>query len=380
MAYANENDVYAESGFTKEVIKRVTEKTDAEVTALIDGFIRDAEDKIKDRLEIPHLVPRELHCGDGESWEFDLGGEDEEVFFDEDVENCVELVKACFFERYRKRKPYPKGCDEHSDDSSFFGTGTGTTVSNDAIRVQAGTNAMKIVFATNRNAYYPITKDLNKPIDRFDFVSFRAETDTNDVTFELRLYDRWGNYDRAYFKLPKNGKSFVVNLDMDFNFTHGIGSIDWSTVNLYYWEVRANKDCTLYLDNFNFNDGWFFTAPTGKLVIARKIISTITYEFDYSLDCAPCDGYPYYVTYTYDPFKVRVPENIKSATAQLAAVKLIDHLIGVRESLTAFEFASETMMPIPDKESLYARKGSLLARAKENLRSYGYGFSGTIVR
>jgi len=376
--YATEEDVYMETGITKEAIIRVTGMNDNEVTTLINSFLKAAESKIKDVLDIPHLVPRELHLADGENWEFDLGPEDEEVFFDEDVQDCVEIAMACFFGRYRKRKPYPKDCDEQTDDKTYFG---GATVTNDAGKAQAGAYAMKIDFTTGVNAFYPVTQDLNKPIDRFGFVSFRAETDTNDVTFELRLYDRNGNYDRAYFKLPKTGRSFIVNLDMEYNFEHGVGTIDWNNVNLYYWEIReATGTATLYLDNFNFNDGWFFTSPSGKLVIVQKVINSITYEFDYTLDCAPACGTPFYVTYTYDPFKVTVPENIKSATAQFAGAKLIDHLLGVRETLTAFEFASDTLMQIPDKETLYARKGYLLARAKENLQDYGFGWSGTVVR
>ena len=73
---------------------------------------------------------------------------------------------------------------------------------------------------------------------------------------------------------------------------------------------------------------------------------------------------------------VIVPENIKTACAQFAGIALIDHLLGVREGYQAFE--AEDLIPLTDKENLYAKKGSLLARAKENLRSYGYGWHGTV--
>jgi len=375
--YATESDVYFETGITKETIMRVTGMNDSEVTTLINGFLKSAESRIRDALDIPHLVPRELHIGDGETTEFDLGPYDEEIYFDEEVEGCVEIVRACFFGRERRKLPYPKDCDEQTDDATKFGKGTGTTITNDDGKVQAGGYAIKIEFATNRYAYYPSTKDLNQPIDRFDFLSFRIECNTAGITFEFRLYNVDDNYNSAFFKLPKANKSYIINLDMEDNFN---SNIDWNNENLYYWELRASGDCTVYLDNFNFNDGWFFTAPSGKLIICRKNIDVLTYEIDYTEDCPPCSGCRYYVTYTYDPFKVTVPENIKSATAQLAGVKLIDHLLGVRESATAFEFEGSTMELLGDRETLYARRGTLLADAKENLSSYGYGWSGTVVR
>jgi len=124
--YATESDVYLESGIAKEAIKRITDMNDSEVTTLINGFLKSAEAKIKDLLDIPHLVPRELHLGTGEDDEFQLGPEDECLFFDEEVDDLVESVKHCFFGRTRMKRPYPKDCDEQSDDATKYGVGTGT--------------------------------------------------------------------------------------------------------------------------------------------------------------------------------------------------------------------------------------------------------------
>lgn len=88
------------------------------------------------------------------------------------------------------------------------------------------------------------------------------------------------------------------------------------------------------------------------------------------------EGDTVHISYLYNPFLVVVPQNIKDACAQYAGIELINHLLGVREGYQALE--AEDLIPISDKENLYAKKGSLLALAKENLRSYGYGWHGTV--
>jgi len=379
MTYADEDDVLYEIGMSKTFIQTYTNLGSSAVTTLINNYLASAEAKIRGLLQIPHVVHRERHLGTGEDEEFDLGPDDEEFYIDYDPADSVELVKACYFKKWRMKLPYPKSCDAHTDDATLLGTGAGTTVANSTAKAQAGTNAMQVTFGTvvNAYAYYPTTQDLNKNIDIFDFVSFRAETDDASTTFELRLYDKDGNYNYAYFKLPKADKSYIVNLDLDDDFLGSTGTaIDWDDVNLYYWEVRSDTANTiLYIDNFNFNDEWWFTAPSGKLVISRKVVDPSSpYEIVYSIEEPPALNYPFYVTYTFDPFIVaaNIPANIKTAEAQIAGAKLLSYLIGIREENTAFEVEAETGMRLPDRETLYHRRGSLLARAKENLAAYGY--------
>lgn len=88
------------------------------------------------------------------------------------------------------------------------------------------------------------------------------------------------------------------------------------------------------------------------------------------------EGATVHVSYLYNPFLVSTPQNIKVACACIAGIALVNHLLGVREGYQALE--AEDLIPISDKENLYAKKGSLRARASENLRSYGYGFHGTV--
>jgi len=182
----------------------------------------------------------------------------------------------------------------------------------------------------------------------------------------IRLYDAAGNYNTATYTISKKNHWYLVMLHLDDDFTT---TIDWDDEPLYWLEIEVDQACILYFDNACFNDEWAYTAPEGKLVIMRK-----------SANEPPHDGYPFYVTYRYDPFKVTVPENIKNATARLAGVRLIDHLIGVREGAIGFEFEGDTLLPLPDKETLYKRKGSLMALAKQDLAVYGYGWSGTAAK
>lgn len=370
--YATEEDVLDESGFTKEMIERITEMDDTEVTNLINRFLLRAESKVKELLNIPHIVPKELHLGDGETDEFDLGPEDEEFFIGEDVEDCVERVINCFFKRVRKQRPYPRVCDEYTDDKTKWDTNASyVQPTNENTIKKAGEYSMHFTFSSILKARYPdVSSDeyIDRSIDMYNFMFFRIRSDTNDVDLTVRLYPADATtWNEATYTIAKKGKWYLVMLHLDDDFT---SDVDWNDDNLYHFEIEVDKACEIYLDNLCFCDDWAFTAPSGKLVIMRKSTDECAYPY----------GYDFYVTYTYDPFKVEVPECIKSATAQLAAVKLVDHLIGIREGMTAFELEGETMIAIPDKETLYARKGSLLARARENLAAYGYGWESTVAK
>jgi len=368
-SYASESDVYESAGFTKEVVERVTGMNASELTDIVNGFLRSAEKDVKDALEIPHVVPRELHLGTGEDDEFDLGPDDEEFYIDYDPADCVEAVKHCYFGRYRKRKPYPKDCDLTDDKDLWDSTGY-VQPSNDATNKQAGDYAMTFTFTLgNLKGRYPdVTNDkyIDKNIDIHDYMFFRVRSDTAGVVVTIRLYDTNDLCNTVTYTISRKGHWYRVMLHLDDDFT---SIVDWDDNSLFYFEIEVSEACILNVDNLCFNDEWAFTAPSGKLVIMRK-----------SANEPPYYGEEFYTTYTYDPFKVNVPENVRIATACLAAIELIDHLIGVREGAIAFEFESETMIAIPDNETLYARKGSLRARAKEKLRGYGYGWSGTVAR
>lgn len=204
---------------------------------------------------------------------------------------------------------------------------------------------------------------LDKNIDIFTYMFLRVRASVANTTVTIKLYNEAGSCNTATYKMVTAGKWYMVMLDLDSDFT---GSVDWNDDPLYWFTITVDKECLFYVDNINFNDDWCFTAPSGKLVIMRR-----------SCDQPAPDGYEFTVTYTYDPFKSSVPQNIKEATALYAGAKIIDHLIGIRQTFQAFE--AESLELIPDKESLYITRTTMIARADKKLASYGFGWSGTLV-
>jgi len=106
---------------------------------------------------------------------------------------------------------------------------------------------------------------------------------------------------------------------------------------------------------------WTWTIPNGF----------ITFTNDLS------DGDIVTVTYSYDPYCVTVPANIKKASACMSGQVLIEHLIGLRQSVTAFEAQADSGERIPDKEALFNTRAMLQKMAKDALDSVGYGFEFT---
>jgi len=366
--YCEEDDIYLATGMTKEVIERVTEKTDDQIKDMIEGFIIDAEDDIRDQLGLPHVCALEKHLGTGEDDEFQLGQEDSNFYINIDVEDCVELIRACFFLGVKKKLPYPRNCDDLSEDYTEWDDSAGyKQPTNEALIKQAGKYSMEFDFTgATKKARYPDVDSsiyIDKNIDIYSYMCLRVRSSVANTTITIRLYNEAGSYNTATYLAVTANKWYLVMLDLDEDFNT---TIDWDDSPLYYFEIEVDKACTLYADNINFNDDWCFTAPSGKLVIMRK-----------STDEPPADGYEFIVTYTYDPFKVSVPQNIKEATALYAGAKLIDNLIGIRQSMMAFE--AESLTSIPDKESLYITRTTMLAKADKKLADYGFGWSGTII-
>jgi len=367
MPYAAETDVYENIGISKEAIQRMTDKTADEVKTMIESFITDAERDVKDLLHIPHVCALERHLGTGEDDEFQLGQEDVLFYMDIDVTNCVEMIRTCWFEGKRKILPYPRDCEMGTESSALWDTVGYTTPTDDATNKMAGTKSIKFDWSTSigTGCYPKISTGvyIDKNIDIYSFMFLRLRASVVNTKVTIRLYDEAGNFNEASYTCVKANKWYLVMLDLDEDFS---GNIDWDDDPLQWLTVTVDKQCVLNVDNINFNDEWCFTAPSGKLVIMRRA------------DDQPSPvGYEFLVTYTYDPFKVTIPKNIKDATALIAGAKVIDHLIGIRQSMVVFE--ADTLLPIPDKESLYATKGSLLAKAKEKLGEYGFGWSGTPV-
>jgi len=239
--YCSEADIYHETGYTTEMIQRMTEKTPAQVTTMINKFIVEAEKKINGFLAIPHVVHQEKHV--------------------------VEDV--------------------------------------------------------------PITGDAGK-VTRIYLGMY--ETDL--------ILETYAEPDRLIME--------------DFNVQDCVVKVIRVWVNCYR---RAKND-----EDY----GWVHTPDKGYIDFIGDAGGGEDLE----------ERDTVHISYLYNPFLVSTPQNIMDACAQYAGIALVDHLLGIREGYQAFE--AEDLIPISDKENLYAKKGSLLARAKENLRSYGFGWHGTV--
>ena len=92
------------------------------------------------------------------------------------------------------------------------------------------------------------------------------------------------------------------------------------------------------------------------------------------------DGDVILIKYSYDPYAVIVPANVKKASQCMAGKALIEHLIGLRQSITAFEAQGDSGERIPDKEALFNTRSMLQKMADDALNSIGYGFGFEVVK
>lgn len=356
--YCTESDVYEATGLNTDLVQNQSGKNQSEVTTLINSYILDAETDIKNGVGVPITMRTEKHLGDGEKSEFQLGPEDEE-FFDYETEDCVEDVKAVYFTNERKKLPYPKNCDDFSEsETPDYAVSNCTVTGEDTIK-QHGDYAVKMVFSSAGYARYPSGLNLARNIDIFGYVAFWFRSSNAGVTFTLRLYDKDGNCNTQSFSVDVADIWYIIWIKIDSM----TGSVDWETTRCYYFDIYANGACTAYMDNFAFNDGWIYTAPSGLLCI--HVASNASEE-------PPSEGYVFKVTYRYDPFKASVPRNIKIAAACIAGVALVDYLRGIRYSDTAFRSRGNTGLPRPDKEALIGTRTKLIEKAKEKIAEFGY--------
>lgn len=365
MSYCTESDVYGETGMDSAIIQSLGDINAAAVTTLIEGFIDDIEEEINDMMNVPVIIHRELHCATGEDDEFDLGSFDELGFYDDYIPagNMVTGF-ALWYNNIRKLRPYPEVTADQTESIAASMTGTNCVITDESTAglFVAGANSTKMVFSAAGMARYPTARNLNKNIDIYEFVSMRFRTDTASVTFTLRLYDSGGvNFNSISFTLARADIWYIIHFSLESD--TWTGTIDWDDINMYHWEIWADGACTAYADNFNINDGWFFTAPQAKLVIPHMLTE----------EPAPY-GYKFFISYTHNPMLASVPRHIKKATACLAGITLINWCIGRRQRDTAFLIESDTLMRMPDKETLMFTRSYLQKQADRALASFGYSY------
>jgi len=366
MPYCSENQVYDASGLTSAKVQTITGKTEAQVTTLVSSYITWAERAIKDWVRLPIVVRRELHLGDGEKFEFDLGPHDEDYSIDYDPLNDVDSVYAVYFEGKRKKLPYPKDdCDLGCENESSDWATSNVTLTDETTTIACGAYSLKGVFSATGYMRYPSTLDLNKNIDIYDWVGFRFRTNDATKTFTVKLYDRSGNANTYDFTVHQADVWYLIMIKVDdFN-----GSIIWEDEYLYYLDFYANGACTVYVDNLNFNDEVMWTIPQGTFVTMTKQRPIYSDH-----EGGPADGYEIHVTYSFDPFNTTVPSNIEEACACLAGVKLFDHLLGLRAQDVGFVLQADEGTVSLDRFTMEITRRRLLNRAKGLVALYGFGF------
>jgi hypothetical protein len=366
MVYCTESKVYNVSGLSSSKIQTVLGLTEAQVTTLITEHISWAESQIKEWLRSPIIVRGEEHFGDGEKYVFSLGPEDEVYSIHYDVANNVEKVFAIYLNNKRMKLPYPKDdCDLGCENESSSWSSSNCTLSNEATIVYNQSYSLKGIFSTAGYMRYPSGENLDKNINIHEWVAFKFRTNDSSRTFTIKLYDRSGNYNYYSFTVYKSNVEYTIMIKLD----DFVKNVDWNSENLYYLDLYSDGECTVYLDNLNFNDGVMWNIPTGEIIVMVENKPTYTTKGG----VLP-DGYPVKVTYSFDPFKTTVPSYIEEACACLAGAKTFDLLLGRRVQTTGFVLQAKDGSAVTDKYTMSIIRKTLVDRAKDLVGLYGFGF------
>ena len=373
--YSSENDVYEVTGKSSQFITNVSRLTAPQVTAMMNRFIAKADEKIRRLLGVPITVRKEGHeFFNNPTVQMGPDREDPfEMFGSFDPTDKVEEIYAIYYNEYRTKLPYPKDWDLFTEPTEIGHWGSDNAIiTSDTTDFKCGTASLKAVAAGAGDIYYPSTKNLHKRIYPWFYMGFWFKTDNPNANFTFRIVRNTGSYYYSNFNVSNGDTWEVIMLSIRrFKFVNAGGEgpqpdFNWILTYTEYFEITCDAACTMHVDNFNFNDGFFATYPEG----------TIAW-------CMP-EWYPtgrIAVTYSYDPYKAKdstqVPEALNEASAKLAGILLLDYLIGLRQQHIAFDQLSDTLEESPDRESLEATKRRLQDEAERALESLGYrGYEG----
>jgi hypothetical protein len=356
MGYASEEDVYEETGMTSATIASLSHKTTAEVTALVLKYIDSGDKKLKRLMKVPITIRKEEHEFDRNSTVLLGPYEDSLEFFGNyDPEDCVEEVFAVYSSfKGRRKLPYPKNCDDLTENITDITANTNCALVKDTNVVKAGSASIRATFSGAGNFYFPSGANLDKRIYSWDYVAFFIKTNDKTATYTLSLTDSEGNVSTKTFTVPFNNTWSIIALKLlDFE-----NPIDWKNINLQKITLSSNKACIINIDCFNFNDGVFWCLPEGLICWSDPTSDSIG-EFE--------------VTYSYDPYAIVIPEDLAEASAKLAAIKVIDYCLGARDRYITFKQMGGDMDKSPDKEPLEIRKSKLLSEIMAVLAGIGFG-------
>ncbi len=372
MAYSTVQDVLKAAGLGMTV-QRITklhegDMTDAQVTTMIEEWIDEGDEEIKEALEVPMVVRQEPHIADGETSEFLLGPLDEEHYtvsktVENNLENIIAVYFGCYQECNRHLRPFPENCDSEftedaADATNWNTTKSNCTVSRETSIIKCGAASIKFVFSDS--GYSRFTLAESKRIDQYEYIAIAFRSNSTSPTYTLKIIDEDGAYDSQTFTVKRADVWYIIWIRID----NMSGSTNWEDSKVYQIELASNGACTCYADMLNFNDGYCWAAPQGYLYI---------HEAENAGEEPPSAGYTFFVTYEYDPYKSETPPLVRRASKYFAAADLVEHLVGLRQSQTGFEAQGDT--GLPNKESLMFNMGRLRKKGQEALEAVGYGWS-----
>jgi|SRR3989304_4100039 len=361
MTYSTEDEVYEECGMDNATIASLTKKNTGQVSTLVLRYIQSGDMKIKRLLKVPISIRKEEHIFQ-ENKTVELGPyEDSLEFFGTwNPIDCVEEVYAIYLNGRRCKLPYPKDCDsEFTENITNMTIGSNCILTKEGSTIKCGIASIKAVFSGAGSFHFPKLMNLSKRIYPWRFIGFWGRVSDPTTTFTITLEDKDGNVETGTFTFDFANTWQIISLDMDAF----IGSINWQDVDLQKITISVDKACTFYLDNFNFNDGIFWTTPEGLICWSDPNTDPLA-KFE--------------VTYSYDPYANDVPEDLAEASAKMAAIKILDYCLGARQRYIAFKQAAEDMDKTPDKESMEVVRGRLKREVMEILGGIGFGTNESI--
>ena len=376
--YTTETKVYNRTGFNSETIVTLSGKTIAEVTTLVEGFISDAQNKLREDVEYPIRIRNEVHYADGQNNVFDIGPEDDPFGNEGDYDPINGLIEMynCKAAGMKVIKPHPEDCDEWTEYASAaigtYWSGTGVTITSESSTKAAGSYGVKMVFSTSGTVQYPISQNIDLLINSWKYIFFWVRSSDITKSLKLRLYTKDGTYMEEDITLRQSnvGQYYWIRISAMDN----VSFINWgdNVTRLQYIKFVSDGSCTIFIDNFCLSDGWAYTAPSGLLHVGKA--DNVTGEGP------PSQGYPYVIDYSYDPFLNSVPGIMGEACEWLVGVYIIDYLRGIRYRKTSFEVFGSTLELDTDasREGLMGVRTYMMKNYWECLRNWGRGSYGVV--
>jgi hypothetical protein len=358
MVYSTESDVYDATGMKTESVQKLSGKNVSQVSTMIAGMIVKADRMIKNELGIPITIRKEYHMFDDELF-IELGPqEDRYGFFGAyESQNCVEDVFAIYTRAGRVKLPYPKNCDSLTESIADMQAGSNCTLSAETSIFKCGITSIKAIFSAAGTFYFSKDQNMNKNIEAWNYVGFWFRTSDKTATFTIKIFDVDGNYVSKTFTLSHNNTWEIVKLQLT-DFTNWVATEFNEDRLMQYIQIESNKACTIYFDNFNFNDGLFWTYPEGLIVWSEPNSDVGNLQIE--------------VTYAFDPYKISTPEEVTLASSKKAGILLLEFLIGCRQRVTAFIQSSDALDSYPDKETLEFRRAELQRQVEGILAGIGF--------